>query len=101
MIINVLAIEHFVVTTPRGPKKNCRIIYLTPFSILLVYASAKDFAGLCRKYREHLEQIDYESYGLKGKIEEAETGFNKIAAFRARHRCNKGETVLYHLLVDM
>ncbi|NIM17826.1 MAG: hypothetical protein GTO45_38105 [Candidatus Aminicenantes bacterium] len=68
---------------------------------ILVYASVKDFEGLCRKYREHLEQIDYESYGLKGKIEEAETGFNKIAAFRAHHRCNKGETVLYHLLVEM
>jgi hypothetical protein len=68
---------------------------------ILVYVSAKDFAGLCRKYREHLEQIDYESYGLKGKIEEAKTGFNKIAAYRARHRCNKGETVLYHLLVEM
>jgi internalin A len=68
---------------------------------ILVYASAKDFAGLCKKYREHLEQIDYESYGLKGGIEDAHTEFNKIAAFRGRHRCNTGETVLYHLLVDM
>jgi internalin A len=68
---------------------------------ILVYASAKDFAGLCRKYLEHLEHIDYESYGLKGKIEEAETGFNKITAYRAHHRCNEGETVLYHLLVAM
>jgi hypothetical protein len=68
---------------------------------ILVYASAKDFEGLCKKYRQHLEQMDYESYALKGKIEVAETGFNKIAAYRAHHRCNKGETVLYHLLVDM
>jgi hypothetical protein len=38
---------------------------------------------------------------MKDGIEEVHTGFNKIAAYRARHRCNKGETVLYHLLVDM
>jgi internalin A len=69
---------------------------------ILVYASGKDFGGLCRKYREHLENIDYESYPLmKDGIEEVHTGFHKIAAYRARHRCNKGETVLYHLLVDM
>ena len=69
---------------------------------ILVYSSARDFVDLCRKYREHLEHIDYESYTLmKDGIEEVHTGFNKIAAYRARHRCNKGETVLYHLLVDM
>jgi hypothetical protein len=68
---------------------------------ILVYALAKDFEGLCRKYREHLEQIDYESYGLKDGIEDVHTGFNKITAYRARHRCITGETVLYHLLVDM
>ncbi len=69
---------------------------------ILVYASAKDFGGLCRKYREHLEHIDYENYTLmKDGIEEVHTGFHKIAAYRTRHRCNKGETVLYHLLVDM
>jgi Leucine-rich repeat (LRR) protein len=69
---------------------------------IVVYASAKDFEELCRKYLEHLEQIDYESYTLmKNGIEEVLTGFNKIAAYRARHRCNKGETVIYHILVDM
>jgi len=68
---------------------------------ILVYSSAKDFNGLCRKYRDHLEQIDYESFPLIKGIEEVPTGFNKIAAFRARHRCNKGETVLYHILVEM
>ena len=68
---------------------------------ILVYSSAKDFEGLCRKYREHLEHIGYESYGLKGGIEDVRTEFYKIAAYRARHRCNKGETVLYHLLVEM
>ncbi|HLP61272.1 MAG TPA: COR domain-containing protein, partial [Candidatus Deferrimicrobium sp.] len=69
---------------------------------IVVYASAKDFTGLYRKYRDHLKQIDYESYPLvKDGIEEAKTGFNKITAFRARHKCNKGETVLYHLLVEM
>jgi len=69
---------------------------------ILVYASAGDFAGLCRKYRDHLPQIDYKLYPLlKNGIEEAPTGLNKVAAFRARHRCNNGETILYHLLVEM
>ncbi|MCX6583357.1 MAG: hypothetical protein NT166_24535 [Candidatus Aminicenantes bacterium] len=69
---------------------------------IVVYSSAKDFKGLCKKYREHLQQIDYESYPLlKDGIEEVPTGFNKIAAFRAHHRCNKGETILYHILVEM
>jgi hypothetical protein len=69
---------------------------------IVVYASAQDFEGLCKKYREHLEHIDYESYTLmKDGIEEIHTVFNKIAAYRARHRCNKGETVLNHLLVAM
>jgi len=68
---------------------------------ILVYSSAKDFNGLCRKYRDHLEQIDYKFFPLISGIEEVLTGFNKIAVFRARHRCNKGETVLYHLLVEM
>lgn len=66
---------------------------------IIVYAAVKDFATLCDKYRKHLEQIDYETYPLKGKIAAKETGLNKIAAFQARHRCHKGETVLYHLLV--
>ncbi|MCX6581333.1 MAG: leucine-rich repeat domain-containing protein [Candidatus Aminicenantes bacterium] len=69
---------------------------------ILVYASAADFADLCRKYRDHLPQIDYNPYPLvKDGIEEVPTGFNKVAAFRARHRCNDGETILYHLLVEM
>ena len=68
---------------------------------IIVYAAGKDFAGLCEKYREHLEQIDYETYPLKGKITAKETGLNKIAAFQARHRCHKSETVLIHLLVEM
>ena len=76
---------------PSGLKEN----------YILVYASAADFAGLCRKYRDHLEKIDYKSCPLQGKIEETDTGFGKITAFRARHRCNTGETVLYHLLVEM
>jgi len=76
---------------PSGLKEN----------YILMYASAKDFSDLCRKYREHIEHIDYNPYPLQGKIEEAPTGFNKIMAFRARHRCNKGETILYHLLVEM
>ncbi|HLP46754.1 MAG TPA: hypothetical protein VK469_12430, partial [Candidatus Kapabacteria bacterium] len=68
---------------------------------IVVYASAKDFADLCRKYRDHLKKIDYATFELEGDIEEATTGFNKITAFRARHKCNKGETILYHLLVEM
>jgi len=69
---------------------------------ILVYSSAADFAGLCLKYLDHLPQIDYKPYPLlEDGIEEAPTGFNKITAFRARHRCNNGETILYHLLVEM
>ncbi|MDQ1353556.1 MAG: Roc protein, partial [Acidobacteriota bacterium] len=70
---------------------------------LPIYASAKDFAGLCKKYRDHLPEIDYDPYPLKekAKIQEVPTGFNKIKAFRARHRCNDGETILYHLMVEM
>jgi hypothetical protein len=68
---------------------------------ILVYGAALDFEGLCKKYREHLKLIPYDTYGLRGEIQEVKTGFNKITAFRARHRCNKGETVLYHLLADM
>jgi hypothetical protein len=50
-----------------------------------------------------IPEIDYDPYPLKEKvkIEEAPTGFNKIKAFRARHRFNDGETILYHLLVEM
>jgi internalin A len=68
---------------------------------ILVYITAADFPGLCQKYRAHLEKIDYKAYPLQGKITEPETGFNKIMAFRGRHRCHKGETVLYHILVEM
>ncbi len=68
---------------------------------ILVYAAAADFAGLSRKYRAHLEKIDYKAYPMLGKIAETETGFNKIMAFRARHRCHTGETVLDHILVEM
>jgi len=77
---------------PSGLKEN----------YILVYSSAKDFGGLCRKYRDHLKQIDYETYPLvKNGIDDVETGFDKITAFRAHHLGNKGETVLYHLLVEM
>jgi hypothetical protein len=77
---------------PSGLKEN----------YILVYSSAKDFPGLCGKYHDHLKQIDYKPYPLvKDGIDEIETGFDKITAFRARHQCNKGETVLYHLLVEM
>jgi internalin A len=68
---------------------------------ILVYATAREFEGLCKKYRDHLKQIDYETYPLIGEIETPETGFNKIKAYRGRHRVNTGETVLYHLLVEM
>ncbi len=68
---------------------------------ILVYAAAADFAGLCRKYRTHLEQIDYKAYPLLGKIAEPDTGFNKIMAYRGRHRCHTGETVVAHILVEM
>jgi len=68
---------------------------------ILVYGEAKDFEGLCKNYVAHLAGIDYETHALKGKIEEIETGFNKVTAFRGRHRVNKGETVLYHILVEM
>jgi len=68
---------------------------------ILVYAAAADFPGLCQKYRAHLEKIDYKAYPLQGKIAETETGFNKIMAYRAHHRCHKGETVLDHILVEM
>ncbi|HLP47318.1 MAG TPA: hypothetical protein VK469_15305, partial [Candidatus Kapabacteria bacterium] len=70
---------------------------------ILVYSAAKDFGDLCRKYRDHLQQIDYASYELKGEIEEphTDTGFNKIKVFRARHKCNESETILYHLLAEM
>jgi hypothetical protein len=70
---------------------------------ILVYASAKDFAGLCKKYRDHLPEIDYGKYPLieKAEIEVVPTGFHKIKTFRARHRCNDGETILYHILVEM
>jgi hypothetical protein len=68
---------------------------------ILVYASAKDFEDLCKKYRDHLDHMDYETYSLQGEIKEIETGFNKIKAYRAWHRVNTGETVLYHILVDM
>ncbi|HLP46392.1 MAG TPA: hypothetical protein VK469_10610, partial [Candidatus Kapabacteria bacterium] len=68
---------------------------------ILVYASAKDFAVLCQKYREYLPQINYAPYPLKEEIKEVPTGFYKIKVFRARHQCNDGETILYHLLVEM
>jgi hypothetical protein len=68
---------------------------------ILVYASTAEFADLCRKYRAHLEKMNYQSFPLQGKIAESNTDFNKITAFQARHRCNTGETVLYHLLVEM
>jgi hypothetical protein len=68
---------------------------------ILVYVTAADFVGLCQKYRAHLEKIDYKAYPLQGKIAEPETGFNKIMAYRGRHRCHKGETVLDHILVEM
>jgi len=68
---------------------------------MVVYAEAKDFEKLCEKYGAHLAKIDYENYPLKGEIEETKTGFNKIAAYSTRHKCNKGETVLNHVLVEM
>ena len=68
---------------------------------ILVYGEAPDFEGFCKKYRAHLDHIDYDTYALLGEIEKVETGFNKLAAYRARHRCNEGETVLNHILVEM
>jgi hypothetical protein len=69
---------------------------------ILVYASVKDFKEFCRKYHAHILKMDYSAYPLKNNsIEETKTGFNKIAAYRAHHQCNQGETVLNHLLVEM
>ncbi|MDQ1354053.1 MAG: internalin [Acidobacteriota bacterium] len=68
---------------------------------ILVYASVKDFADLYRKYREQLKKIKYVTFELDGEIDEVPTGFLKIKAFRARHRCIDGETILYHILVEM
>ncbi len=68
---------------------------------ILVYGDAPDFASLCKRYRAHLDHIEYETYALQGEIEKVETGFNKLAAYRVRHRCNTGETVLNHILVEM
>ncbi|MCU0288012.1 MAG: hypothetical protein MUF15_16665 [Acidobacteria bacterium] len=76
---------------PNGLKEN----------YILVYSSAKDFGDLCRKYRDHLQQIDYGTYPLKKEIKEVPTGFNKIRAFRAGHQYNESETILNHLLVEM
>jgi hypothetical protein len=68
---------------------------------ILVYGEVTDFEGLCKKYRDHLKHIDYDTYSLLGEIEKVETGFNKLTAYRARHRCNEGETVLNHIMVEM
>jgi hypothetical protein len=69
---------------------------------ILVYASVKDFKKFCRKYQAHILKMDYSAYPLKkNSIEEMETRFNKITAYRAHHRCNQGETILNHLLVEM
>jgi hypothetical protein len=69
---------------------------------ILVYATVKDFDEFCRKYREHIEHVDYESYPLlEDGIEEEDTGLNKINAVRARHQCYRGKTVLNHIIVAM
>ncbi|MGE5340122.1 MAG: COR domain-containing protein [Candidatus Omnitrophota bacterium] len=68
---------------------------------LLIYASVKDFEKLCKTYREHIDHMNYGSYSLNANIEFTKTGFNKIVAFRSRHKCNSGEMVLYHILVEM
>ncbi|MCX6580167.1 MAG: leucine-rich repeat domain-containing protein [Candidatus Aminicenantes bacterium] len=69
-------------------------------NFILVYATAPDFPVLCKQYRENLSRIEYQ-YPLIGEIEDTGTGFNKIKAYRTRHRCNEGETLLYHILVEM
>jgi len=68
---------------------------------IVVYVSETDFSQLCEKYREHLEKIDYKKNKLLGQIETPTSGFNKITVYRARHRCNDGETVLNHILVEL
>ncbi|MGE5342868.1 MAG: COR domain-containing protein [Candidatus Omnitrophota bacterium] len=67
---------------------------------LLVYSTG-NFEELCRNYQEYIQDMDYGSYTLYGDIEIPDTGFNKITAFRARHKYNNNETVLYHILVEM
>jgi len=67
----------------------------------VAYVSVKDFDFFYEKYEKHLDDIDYETYGLKKKIETVDTGFSKIAAFRGVHRSHSGETVLNHIIVEM
>jgi len=68
---------------------------------IVAYVSVKDFDFFYEKYEKHLDDIDYETYGLKKKIETVDTGFSKIAAFRGVHRSHSGETVLNHIIVEM
>jgi len=67
---------------------------------ILAYVTVKNFGKFCRKYRTHLETIDYRSYTLRD-IKSIESGFNKIKLYKAWHRCISGITILYHLLVKM
>jgi hypothetical protein len=69
-------------------------------NFILVYATVNDFPALNEKYLVNLSRIVYK-YPLIGKVEQMETGFNNIKAYRSRHSCNKEETVLYHILVQM
>jgi len=69
-------------------------------NFILVYATVDDFPPLCLQYLKNLSQIQYK-YPLIDQIEDIPTGFTKIKAYRTRHRCNEGETFLYHLLAQM
>jgi len=70
---------------------------------IVVYAAVKDFTGLCDKYRGHIAAIDYGAVPLikEKSIETLDSGYNKVMVYRAVHRCNHGETVLNHILVEM
>jgi len=68
---------------------------------IVAYVSVNDFDLFYEKYWKHLDDIDYETYPLKKKIETVKTGFNKIAAFRGTHRSHHGETILNHIIVEM
>jgi len=68
---------------------------------ILVYAGEKDFTGLCGKYMQHLGKISYGENTLLGGIETVESGLNAIRVYRAKHKCNDGETELNHVLVRM
>lgn len=75
---------------------------LSPLFVI-VYTSADDFEGLCQKYKEHVESIDYHGFdAMGGRLEKAPMTLRRSAA---RHyvetRRFKGEEItIYHHLLD-